>query len=94
MSDTQARLDSEQLRDAVRQLKEMTLNCGEAIHITLTAVLTASPDESVRPVFLKETMSVFKTQEGLMKGQQDNMDNLSRLAEQYIEQHAAAASGF
>jgi DNA-directed RNA polymerase subunit F len=94
MADTTARLDSEQLRDAVNQLKQMTENCAEAIQITLAAVVTGSPDESVRPVFLKDTMSVFKAQENLMRGQQDNMDTLSRMAEQYIEEHAGVASGF
>ena len=94
MSNTAARLDPEQLRDAVNQLKQMTENCAEAIHITLTAIVTGSPDESVRANFLKQTMGVFKTQEGMMKGQQDNMVTLSRLAEQYIEQHAATASNF
>lgn len=94
MSDTTARLDSDQLREAVSTLKQMTENCAEAIQITLTAVTTASPDESVRPVFLKDTMSVFKTQKSLMDGQQDNMTALSRLADEYIEQHAKAASSY
>lgn len=94
MADSAARLDPEQLRDAVNQLKQMTENCAEAICITRTAVITASPDESLRPNFLKQVMSVFEAQKKLMDGQQENMVNLARLAEQYIEQHAAAASGF
>ena len=94
MSNQTARLDPEQLRGAVSQLKVMTENCAEAIHITRTAVVTASPDESLRANFLKQVMSVFEVQKTQMDGQQENMMNLSRLAEQYIEQHAAAASSF
>ena len=94
MSDTKSRLDADQLREANSALKQMVENCAEAIHLTLTAVVTGSPDESVRPVFLKQTMETFKAQEGLMREQQENMLTLSRLSEQYIEQHDAAASGF
>jgi len=94
MQDQAARLDNDQLRDAVSQIKMMTQNCAEAIHITLTAVTTASPDESLRPVFLKETMGIFKTQKGLMDGQQENSDKLGRLAEDYIAEHAGVAGGF
>jgi hypothetical protein len=94
MPNQTARLDSEQLRSAVSQLKQMTENGAEAIHITRTAVLTASPDENLRPAFFKQIASVFDAQKSLMDGQLENMQKLDRLAEEYIEQHAAAASGF
>jgi hypothetical protein len=94
MSDKNARLDSEQLREAGAKLKAMFENCGEAIQIVLTACTTGEPDESIRPVFLKQIMGVFQTQKSQMDGQTENMTKLSRLIEQYIEDHAAAAAGY
>jgi hypothetical protein len=94
MQDSKARLDPEHLRESLAKLKHMTQNCGEAIHITLAGVVTASPDENLRPHFLRDIMSVFKTQEGLMRGQEENVNKLARLCDEYITQHTAAAGSF
>ena len=94
MGDTQARLDSDQLSENMVKLKTMFENCGEAIHIVLTACQTGAPDENLRPVFLKQIMGVFQTQKGLMDEQRENMDTLTRHANQYIADHAAAAAGY
>ena len=94
MSNTQARLDTEQLREAGRKLKSMFENCGEAIQLVITACVTGEPDENIRPVFLKQILGVFQTQKGLMDGQQENMDTLSRLIEKYIEDHGDISAGY